>query len=658
MPQILIPGDGSLPLPCIAENTTVEYLLQTTANTEISVIFVIDIVQSLADMEDGKDPEMQNLTNTIKSVVNSLPESTKVGLITFGKHVNIHATNPSCIFPQTFVFNGGMEESKMENLCNFVHTKLDILLTPAGKCREYVNYLLDLVEPDAWNPKRGMRPDRCTGTAIGVATDLARTLVGSNPARICLFCGGPPTRGPGKVVEESRECHMRNHKDIIENAANHYEKAKEFYNNIATKAACNDHVIDIFVGSLDQTGAAEQRALSETTGGVFCLNDTFQTSVFEESFYEVFRMAEESEALDMLMKGEVTVTSSSEVQVSGHIGKAVFMSPTQGQEQNKCISRYSVGVGGTNRWAHGGLEDTTTFLWTWEIENKNSGMENLCYVQFRCSYLAAGYNYVRVTTLGIPLVNGLMQLKNCFDAEAAAVGITRMAVHRVETEFENFLQYLDNIIIKTSKVVCNYTPNEKGTVALTKDTALFMQLMYATRRSPILSNFNSTPDEYNFMRSNFMGQNIRNSLLMIQPLLFAFDASDPVPRCVKPQVGERHASRVLLLDTFFTIVIWYGKNACSWRDTAIYEEEQYAHIKELLDEPENFAQERLVGRNPFPLLVLCDDGKGQDRFLMARLHPENSNGAYQMDEVAEVLTDDASLEMFTAHLFKCIVAQE
>lgn len=75
----------------------------------------------------------------------------------------------------------------------------------------------------------------------------------------------------------------------------------------------------------------------------------------------------------------------------------------------------------------------------------------------------------------------------------------------------------------------------------------------------------------------------------------------------------------------------------------------------MLDAPKEHAQAIMANRFPVPRYIVCDQGKSQARFLMAKLNPSvthTSGGS----EGTPVFTDDVSLQVFMSHLMKLAVA--
>lgn len=57
---------------------------------------------------------------------------------------------------------------------------------------------------------------------------------------------------------------------------------------MARRAAQNGHAIDVFLGCLDQVGLLEMKSLSNYTNGYMILADSFNMSLFKQSFQRVF----------------------------------------------------------------------------------------------------------------------------------------------------------------------------------------------------------------------------------------------------------------------------------------------------------------------------------------------------------------------------------
>merc|ERR1712233_302702 len=129
------------------------------------------------------------------------------------------------------------------------------------------------------------------------------------------------------------------------------------------------------------------------------------------------------------------------------------------------------------------------------------------------------------------------------------------------------------------------------------------------------------------------------------------------------ELTSRHPKRVLLLDTFFHLVIWYGRQVAKWRNQEIWKQEdedgyrEFEWFKEYLAAPKGEADGRAENRFPCPNLIECDENSGQQRFLIAKLNPDNTkaeinNPSHNPDDITtgDVWSDDVSLKVFMDHL--------
>jgi protein transport protein SEC23 len=145
-------------------------------------------------------------------------------------------------------------------------------------------------------------------------------------------------------------------------------------------------------------------------------------------------------------------------------------------------------------------------------------------------------------------------------------------------------------------------------------------------------------------------EDVTNSLFMIQPTLMQFrlDAQS-VPVLLDTSSLQR--SCVLLLDTFFRVLVWYGTDIAAWRDAGYHEQPEYANLKKLLEDPIEEAKSLIEERFPTPLLVKCDQDSGLARYLLARCNPSTQNYDGLAGRGEENLgTDEPSMARFVAKL--------
>jgi protein transport protein SEC23 len=114
-------------------------------------------------------------------------------------------------------------------------------------------------------------------------------------------------------------------------------------------------------------------------------------------------------------------------------------------------------------------------------------------------------------------------------------------------------------------------------------------------------------------------ETVNNMMTIIQPSLFAFELSKP-PTAVLLDVASITKERILVLDTFFRLIVHHGETIAIWREQGLQTQPEYAHFKELLESPISEAEQILAERFPSPQVLVCDQNSSQARFLVSQLN--------------------------------------
>jgi len=146
---------------------------------------------------------------------------------------------------------------------------------------------------------------------------------------------------------------------------------------------------------------------------------------------------------------------------------------------------------------------------------------------------------------------------------------------------------------------------------------------------------------------------------MMQPTLMSYAIDTPSQPVLLDSVSIK-PDVILLLDTFFHILIFHGSTIAEWRKAGYQDQEGYENFKELLQVPVTDAQELLADRTPIPRYIVCDQGGSQARFLLSKLNPSTthvSGGVYGSNAGSgqAIFTDDVSLQVFMEHLKRLAV---
>ena len=564
-------------------------------------VFVIDTCVIEEELRQVKTSILQSLL--------LLPEQSLVGLITFGRNVHIHELSfEEC--PKSYVFRGDKELTGQQ-VASYLGLRAPLqaqgkdgkgaqqtmqsstapppsaassasrFLLSVSECEYQLTQILEGLTKDCWTYKNSERPQRATGTATSIAVNLLDYVAKQSSARVMMFVGGPPTVGGGAVVSGDTKDPIRSHHDLAKGNAPFYKKAVKYYDAIAAKAVSNGHAIDIFACCLDQTGLAEMKTCVEKTGGYLVLDDSFTRGVFIGSFKRVFARQDSVDAggnvvpgggeLSMAFNAELQVQTSRELKVAGAIGHCTSL-----ERKGSSVGENEIGIGNTCAWALGGLDPNTTLALYFEITSQNPPTSTTdvqqCYIQLVTKYThSSGRTHLRVSTISkrfadLKTPEGAGYIKAGFDQEAAAVLITRLAVHKTLAEFTfDILRWVDRTLIRLVSKFATYKKDDPGSFRMSPEFSYYPQFMFHLRRSQFLQVFNSSPDETAFFRCIVQRENVTNSLIMIQPTLMAYSLEGPAEPVVL-DVSSCAPNRILVLDTFFHLVIWYGDTIAKWYD--------------------------------------------------------------------------------------------
>lgn len=548
---------------------------------------------------------------------------------------------------QAGVGAGGQAPSSLRNIYKF--------LKPASYVEAVLTNVLEQVGKNTWPTAPGRRPLRAVGAALSVAVNILETTYPNSAARIMLFLGGPCTIGPGMVVDDDLKNTIRTHHDIEKDNATYMKKATDYYTSLATRASKNGHAIDIFSCALDQTGLHEMKCCTNMTNGLMVMGDSFDSNLFKTSFQRIFSKDSKGN-LKMAFNAILDVKTSRELRVSGAIGNCISLN-----KKTAYVADKRDGIGGTSEWKLCSLTPNSTTAFYFVVQNPptvTQAQQIPCgYVQFITQYMGSdGLKHVRVTTTR----RFFGADDHEFDQESAAVLLARMACYRSDTNEgtgQEIMRWIDKSLVRVCQKFGDYHPNSPESFRLRESFVMFPQFLFNLRRSQFIQVFNNSPDETSFYRHSLMREDCSNSLLMIQPALVAYELGKETEP-VSLDTSSITPSRILMMDTFFQIVIFHGDRIAAWRKQNYHEMPEYASFKLFLEAPINDANDLMMSRFPLPRYVVCDQGSSQARFLLSRVNPSitHNTATYYNDMAPAILSDDVSFSVFEEHLKRLTVS--
>ncbi|KAL6646024.1 hypothetical protein ACP70R_014873 [Stipagrostis hirtigluma subsp. patula] len=667
-------SEQNLPAELFPQYTTVEYVSTAEMGPVVRPVFLFVVDTCMIEEEIGY------LKSALLQAIELLPDQSLVGFITFGTYVQVHELGFG-LLPKSYVFKGTKEVTKeqiLEQMCFFAgKTKpttgviagsrdgvssesIARFLLPASECEFVLNSVIEELQKDPWPVRADQRASRCTGAALSVAASLLGVCVPGSGARIMAFIGGPSTEGPGSIVSKSLSEPIRSHKDLDKGSVPLYNKAVKFYEDISKQLVHQGHVLDLFACALDQVGVAEMKVAVERTGGIAVLAESFGHSVFKDSLRRIFQSSDND--LDLSFNGIFEINCSKDVKIQGIIGPCTSL-----EKKSPLSSDTVVGEGNTSAWKMCGLDRKTSLCLVFDIAKKDDpeavgqSTSNQFYFQFLTYYQHhEGQMRLRVSTLSRKWAagsGGVQDLIAGFDQEAAAAVMARLVSFKMEAEADfDPIRWLDRALISLCSKFGDYQKETPSSFSLSPRLSIFPQFMFNLRRSQFVQVFNNSPDETAYFRMMLNRENVANSVVMIQPSLISYSLqSGPEP--VLLDVTAIAADRILLLDSYFTIVIFHGITIAQWRKAGYQDQEGHEAFAQLLQAPQEEADAIIKERFPVPRLVVCDQYGSQARFLLAKLNPSVTyNSDNPPPPGGDVLfTDDVSFQVFMDHLQRLAV---
>ncbi|KAF7365079.1 Protein transport protein SEC23 [Mycena venus] len=642
-------SNTNLPAELLPKYTTIEYTLSRPVQVPPIFLFVVDTCLDEEDLKALRDALVVSLS--------LIPPYSLVGLITYGTMTQVHEIGyAEC--NKSYVFRGGKEyqPKQIQDMLGLSSQSRAAPRPGQPLPQQSSPASLRGLTRDPWPVANDKRPLRCTGVALSVAVGLLETTYPNTGARIMLFAGGPATEGPGMVVSNELKEPIRSHHDIDRDSVKHFKRASKFYEGLAKRASNNGHAVDLFAGCLDQVGLLEMKSLPNSTNGVIVLSDSFATSIFKQSFLRLFNKDDQGH-LQMGFNATFDVQTTKELKVSGLIGHAISAG-----KKSPCVGETEIGIGQTSAWKINVITPRTSTGVYFEVvtpagQPLQPGSRGL--IQFVTHYQhASGFQRLRVTTIARNFAEaGSPSIAASFDQETAAVLMARIAVFKAEIDDSpDVLRWLDRMLIRLCQKFADYRKEDPTSFRLTDNFSIYPQFMFHLRRSQFLQVFNNSPDESAFYRHILNEEDVNNSLIMIQPTLMSYTFDTPPQPVLLDSVSIKH-DVILLLDTFFHILIFHGELVAQWRKQGYQDQEGYDNFKELLEVPVADAQDLLVDRFPIPRYIVCDQGGSQARFLLSKLNPSTThmtNNMYGSSQAAgagqAIFTDDVSLQVFMEHL--------
>lgn len=625
---------------------TVEYDFPCAEPLKTTYVFAVDCCVDTVE-------ELEGLKRCLHLVLSKVPDDMYVCFITFGITIQIYDLSGSTAYPRIAVLRGSEEVTV--DVMRKALPNMGPFIVPLSHCRHLLIQLIGELTADPWPVAKDHRPLRCTGSMLSAATSLLEISSPNRGSCIFSFLSGPCTVGPGMIVKASREQMIRGHTDIKDCTANAslWLPSCAYYDALMQRLVSHGHSMSCFCASLDQLGIGEMKQCIHCSGGVVFNTESWSQEPFLQTIALFFDSAETQFGLNVM----VDAITSPSWKVAGVVGQCIGTG-----KKSSSVSDKEIGAGGTCQWTTGMIDSRTTFAFyfhtTGLLPKKDAPHDvSYRYVQFITRYEQQSSVRVRVTTLTHPQQETISkaELALAFDQETAAVLLARLAVHKTDfMQLYDILRWLDKKLVSLVSEFGSLTAGKGSPMNLPPQFVYFPAFLFHLRRSGYLQVFNSSPDESAIIRLQLLKSSVRDSIIQIQPTLYRYrmdQPSTPVPL----DSSALQQDCIVLLDTFFEVLLHSGSAIAAWRNAGYAEQEEYSFFKEFLEVPMMDAQLLVSKRLPVPRLIdVCQDDPDA-RILYNRINPSRTHNSteegYGSSEGELVYTDDASLQVFVKQLW-------
>jgi protein transport protein SEC23 len=641
---------GNRVLEFMNENSALEF--KVSQGMSVVWLLVVDTCVEEAELDIVK----KGLIRQIEAV-----DSLHVGLISFGKHVHVH--DLASDYLNEAIVNGdsnysGDKVRALLGLKAFTQTTQNTnrFVMPIEKCKDKLIKVLRRLKHNQFERKSTERALRSTGCALNIGSVILESM--GTVGRMTAVVGGACTHGQGKVISNQLTETFRDHTNLEDNSdkIEAFKNAQKAYDLILERAIKIGVSVDLFAFSLDQFGCAEMRNMVERSGGIVVNQEQFECDVFDKSLDKyVATLLGDSGVFGANMK----VITCKDFFVSGALGslRLTVKSPNIPSDADGLI-----GETGGNDFYLGGCSTNSTYLMF--MGHRNSEVPSktkTALFQFQTTYIdKKGCRVLRVATFQREVVNNLKLTLSGFDQEAAIACVSRISAFKSEkVEVVDLVYWLNSVLIKFSRRFTTFEKDKPETLRTPDEISLIPQFMFYFRKSYFVQKFATSVDESALYKMTLNRESLANMLVMIQPAVFQYDLneSEPVPvfcdfESLKPDV-------VLLVDTYFNLLIWRGVNVHAWFKDGMHLQPEYEHINCLFTQPMEDAKIILEDRLPVPKIIVCHQGSPDERILKSKMNPpsaQSNNELYRNDE--NYITDDVNLSVFTDYLSKLIVKKD
>ncbi|KAM7495754.1 hypothetical protein LguiA_020168 [Lonicera macranthoides] len=545
------------------------------------------------------EPHLQHLQSSLHAFVDSLPPTTRIGIVCYGRTVSVYDFAEESV-ASADVLPGNISPSQ-ESLKALIYGT-GIYLSPIHASLPVAHSIFSSLRPYKMDFPEASR-DRCLGTAIEVAlgiiqgpsAEMSRGVVkrfGGN-SRIIVCAGGPNTFGPGSVP------HSFSHPNYP-----YMEKtAMKWMENLGHEAHRRNTVVDVLCAGTCPVRVPVLQPLAKASGGVLILHDDFGEAFGVNLQRASTRAAGSHGYLEIRCSDNISVT-----QVIGP-GEEAHVDNHETFKNDNSISVQMLSV-----------EETQSFAVS--METRANIKSDYVYFQFAIQYSNVYQADIsRVITVRLPAVDSISAYLESVQDEVAAVIIAKRTLLRAKNSSDaiDMRVTLDERVKDIANKFGSQMPKSK-LYRFPKELSLLPELLFHLRRGPLLGSIVGHEDERSVLRNLFLNASSDLSLRMV------------APRCLMHREGgtfEELPAHDLAMQSDSAVVLDHGTDVFIWLGAELAAQEGKSAAA--LAACRTLAEELTEMRFPAPRILAFKEGSSQARYFVSRLIPAHKDPPYEQE---------------------------
>ncbi|KAL2610183.1 hypothetical protein R1flu_028756 [Riccia fluitans] len=543
------------------------------------------------------EAHLQHLQSSLHSFLDSLSQTSRIGLITYGKTVSVYDLSEMGMAAAD-VLPG---DSPSQELLKMLIYGTGVYIAPTHACLPIAQNIVSSLRPYRGDFPEVAR-DRCLGTAVEVALTLIQGPAAETPrstvrrlggsSRIIACVGGPCTFGEGSLP----------YSDSHPNYAYLEKKAVKQMDHLGHVARRLDTAVDLLCAGTCPVRIRALQPLVKSSGGVLILHDDFGET-FGVNMQRAVRRATG-------FRGVLEVRCSKEVAVTRIIGP--------GEESDLDFSEFDKNIGTAVQLLS--VENCQGLALNIELTENIKG--DFAYFQFAARYTNTYHIQVtRVITVRLPVTSSPSTYLQSLDDEVAAVLIAKKTVLLAEksSDLVDVRASIDERVKDITFKFGKQMPKAK-VWRFPKELPRLPELLFHLRRGPLLGNIVGHEDERGVYRSIFLQASFELALRMIAPRLLMHREGGTFEELPAYDLAMQ-SDTSLVMDHGTDLFVWTGL------DVAASEAQSAASSAAC----RTLANELTESRFPSPRLLAFKEASSQSRYLKSRLIPAHKDPPYEQE---------------------------